>query len=129
MSRGRKKGGMKNHTEDRMARQLDNLRKYEDWRSTILPKLEAMLKDGAKPKAILEWAQSFAAAEMVSLALTETDPAKRLVALKDVLDRSMGKPKERHEHKHQYAELKDEELDAVLLSELEDVASETKSNH
>lgn len=121
MPRKRKHGAVVNTTERRMANAIDQLAKYDDWKTTILPKLQEMLKTSAKPEDIFEWAQSYAAAEMVSLALTEPDPAKRLMALKDILDRSLGKATERHEHKHRYENLKEEELDSVLISQLEDL--------
>jgi hypothetical protein len=54
---------------------------------------------------------------MISEALTTPDAAKAASIAKDLTDRSEGKPVERKEVTVKYADLPDEELDALLESE------------
>jgi hypothetical protein len=68
------------------------------------------------------WAESYAAARSISIALTETDSTKALSGVKEILDRSKGKAKERVDVEHRYSKLKDEEIDALLESKFEEVA-------
>ena len=44
-----------------------------------------------------------------------------MAAIKQILDRTEGTPIQKQEVTHKYAELKDEELDAIINSEFEDL--------
>ncbi len=129
MSRSRKKGARPNYAEHNMAKNIDELRKFEDWKADVLPKLAALVREGKSSKEIRKFAQAYLTARQVTIALTSEDEQAALKAIDAITHQNEGKPKERVEHKHQYSELKDEELDAVLLSELNDVTDDTKSNH
>lgn len=117
-----------NKQERKMVKLLDDLREFESFRNEILPKLQKMLKEGASAQKIYEFAQSYAAARAVSV-LMDPDSTKALAAAKDILDRTIGKPKERHEHEHKYSQLKDEELDALLTSRLKEVEELEEPKH
>lgn len=124
MGGGRKKRITTNHQERLTARLIDDISDFEDFKAEILPKIRAMLKRGAKPEEILEFAQSHAAARLVTIALTDPDSGKAYTASKDVLDRQMGKAKERTEVEHKFTKLKDEELDSLLLSQADAVSDD-----
>lgn len=113
----------RNTQEHRMAGLLDDLREFEQYREDVLPEIRRMLKEGASAEKILERFSNMAAARAVTIALTEEDSSKALAAIKDVIDRSQGKAVERKEVKHQFSELKDEELDALLESKLKEAAA------
>jgi hypothetical protein len=116
--------------QDTMASVLDELLAYEDWRQTILPELKKMIAAGKSADEMYAWAESFAAGRAISIALTETDSTKALSGVKEILDRSKGKAKERVDVEHRYSKLKDEEIDALLESKLDEVAlSDKKPNH
>lgn len=113
--------------QDSMAFLMDELLAFQDFRTTVLPKLQEMVKQGKSADEIFKFAEAMAAAKMVTHALTDTDSGRAITATKDILDRSVGKAKERHEHEHKYAKLTDAEIDALLASEeqnLSDVEDE-----
>jgi hypothetical protein len=103
--------------EHRRVSLLDDLAEFEQFQEEILPALRQALKEGKTAEDIYKMASSAAAARSVSIALREQDSTKALAAIRDILDRDQGKAKERMEHEHKYGKLKEEELDALLLSE------------
>jgi hypothetical protein len=127
--RPRKYGANTNSVENIQIRTIQNIRDFEEYRDEILPKIRKMLKDGRKAEEIMQFAQSYAAARIVSIALCEEDVAKAMVAAKDVIDRTQGKAKERTETTHKFEKLKDEELDALLASRLAEVADSESTEH
>jgi len=112
-----------------MVKNLDNLRKYEEWKEEVLPKLAALVKQGKSSKEIRKFAQAYLTARQVTIAMTSEDEQAALKAIDAITHQNEGKPKERHEHKHQYESLKDAELDALLASKLADVADDDKASH
>jgi hypothetical protein len=124
MSKKPKKQHSYNRQDAQMARDLDKLADYEAFCEKILPQLRRMVKDGSSAEAIYKFAESFAAARNVTIALTDGDPGRAMTAIKDILDRSQGKAKERTEHTHKFEKLKDNEIDALLQSRLKETASD-----
>lgn len=114
----------RNNEEQRMARRVDKLRQHEEFEEQILPELRKMLKAGKSAGEIYEFAQNFAAARAVTIALTDADSNRALGAVKEILDRSQGKAKERTEVEHKFAKLRDEELDALLESRLQETTTD-----
>lgn len=104
--------------QDRAASLLDDLSEFNNFRSEILPVLRKALKGGTDAETIYKKFQAYAAARAVSIAATEVDSAKALYAIKDILDRTQGKAKERQEVTHKLSSLPEEQLDAILLSKL-----------
>lgn len=104
--------------EHKMVSALDDLEEFRKFREQMLPVLRKALDEEWSAEEIYEKAEALAAARTVNIALTEPDSTKALAAVKDILDRTKGKPTERREIKHQYDGLKDEELDALVMSEL-----------
>lgn len=95
---------------------------FEEFKTEILPALQRDVASGMNPKQLREKYAALAQARLITDALTQEDAGKAAVAAKDILDRSEGKAKEKIEHTHKYKDMKDEELDAILKSELDDLA-------
>ncbi len=115
----------RNKVEDHMVDALDKLSKFEEFEKDILPVLKADVRNRTPAKKVLERVMTIAAARLASLVMTESDPMKALAMIKEVFDRVEGKSKERVEQEHKFKDLKDEQLDALLLSKL---ANQTKSD-
>jgi hypothetical protein len=111
--------------------QLDKLAAFQEFEAEVLPMLRKLLLTGADSSKMREEMAPFLTAKLLSLAVTEKDAGKALALIKDQLDRTEGKAKERVETEHKFSKLKDEELDALLesrLKENEDLADEDEEN-
>ncbi len=104
-------------SEDKIVRQLDDLAEFEHFRDVILPALREDLRKGMSAEEIFSKYEAHAAAATVSALATED----RLPAADKILNRTMGKPTEKKEVTHKLGKLSDEQLDALLQSELTDV--------
>lgn len=120
MAKNTRRKASASNTQTRAAGLLDDLKEFNEFRSEILPVLREALKAGTDAETIYKKFQAYAAARMVSIAATEIDSAKALSAIKDILDRTQGKAKERQEVTHRLSSLPEEQLDAILLSKLKD---------
>lgn len=110
---------------------IDALREFEEFRETLLPALRADIKAGMTPQAMRDKWKSIIQARLIQTAITSPD-VQAMAAAKDILDRADGRPTEKKEVTHRYAEMKDEELDAILASEEEDLRhllEHTSSEH
>lgn len=119
-----KKAARSKHRADIISKQedvTDQVLAYERFRTEIAPELQEMLLRGASDKEILSKYKSYAAAKILSIALTEDDAGKALAAAKDILDRSSGKAVERKKVEHSMADMEERDLDALLASELEEL--------
>ena len=114
------KNRKKEYAKRKQDRMLTKLAEFEEFTTSILPKLRAMLKEGAQADDILEFSKAAAAARIVTIAATERDSTKALAAAKDVLDRTQGKAVERIQQTHKFERLEEEQLDALLLSKLKE---------
>lgn len=106
-----------------MAKDLDTLSEFEQFRKEILPALRRDIKAGLSNEEIYKKYQAHTAARSVTIALTDPDSGKALAAIKEIHDRGTGKPKERQEVTHRLDKLADEQLDALLQTQLERVNS------
>jgi hypothetical protein len=109
-----------NIVEKRMVNALDDLADYEEFKESLLPELREALKRGMKAEDITARFAALAAARLATIVAKEPDSTKAMAAAKDILDRSVGKAKERQEVTHKYSKLKDEELDSLLMSSIAD---------
>jgi hypothetical protein len=114
------KGG---RAQSRIAKALDQLAQFEEFKEKILPALQRDLKDGLTPEQLREKYSPIVQAAMISTALTGKDEKARLAAQKDTLDRQEGKARERIEATHRLERLPETELDSLLLSEIQSVAT------
>lgn len=129
MSRGTgrtRRQNRRNYEEDKMAKNLDDLDAFDQFRRDILPALRKQIADGASAEDVYRAYEAHLAARAITIALTETDSARALAAVKEALDRGKGKAVERQEHTHKYEKLKDEELDSLLLSKLDEDGASKK---
>lgn len=115
--------------EGRMAQALDDLAEFESFRVDILPKIQAMMKAGKPAEEIYAFSQSYAAARGVSIAMTSKDEKTALAAIKEILDRGVGKAADRLEVTTRYEKLSDEELEALLVSQEQDLQDDKPQAH
>ena len=106
---------------------LDALQKFEDFSTKILPALQKDLLSGMGAKELREKYAAIIQARQITTAILSQDEGRASVAAKDVLDRTEGKATERKEVTHKFADLPDEELDAIIRSEEEELAYLEKS--
>jgi geranylgeranyl pyrophosphate synthase len=106
---------------------LDDVIAFEEFQNSILPMLRADIKN-AKLTApdMYQKYQKLAAARGITFALREQDATKAMGAIKDILDRTQGKPKESKEIEHRLGKLPDQELDSLLVSEAAELNRLTK---
>jgi hypothetical protein len=99
-----------------MTRSLDDLREFEDYQ-TILKSIRDDIKSGMTEKQLAKKYAPLAQARIISDMLTSENPVAALSAAKDLLDRVNGKATEKQEVTHRFKDMTDEELDAVLQSD------------
>lgn len=110
--------------EAHMVEVLDELALFEEYRATMLPKLREQIEAGASTKDILGTAQAAAVARLASMAVLEQDSKVALAAIKELLERTDGKVTENKKIVHAMEQLKNEELDALVMSKLDEVGDE-----
>jgi hypothetical protein len=101
-------------------RLLDKLAAFQEFEAEFLPQLKELLKSGADSAKMRDEMAPILTAKLLSMAIVEKDTSKALAVIKDQLDRTEGKAKERIETEHKFSKLKDEELDALLESRLKE---------
>lgn len=117
-----------NEAEALLVSGLDDLALFQEFQSDMLPKLRALIKRGAKTEEILELGRSLAVGRLVTIAATEEDSGKALSAIKELLDRKEGKITDKREIVHKMGKLRDEELDALVLTALQEAAVDGKED-
>lgn len=120
----RQKYATQGNTETKIVNAIDDLREFHKFREEILPQLRKALLRGDDADTIYKNFQAYAAARAVSIAAQEVDSGKALAAIKDILDRTQGRAKERSEVTHKLSSLPEEQLDAILLSKLKGTNTE-----
>jgi hypothetical protein len=106
------------HKERALVRALDDLAEFEEFEVEILPMLKKMIRSKASTPEILEQARPLLVAKLVSIAMNSDDEGRRASMALSLLDRIDGKPVERKEFHHKLGKLKDEEVDALILTKL-----------
>jgi hypothetical protein len=101
-----------------MADVVDQLAEFEEYRARVLPKIRQLLAQGHKADDLYKKFKDDLAARKLTIALSSPDEGMALAAIKDITDRMEGKPIERKQLEHKYEKLNDEQLDALLLSEM-----------
>lgn len=94
-----------------------DLADFEAFRNELLPMLRRDVLDDLPPDKMREKYKSYAQAREIMEALTNPDPKVALQAIQNMQNRVEGKPTEKVEHTHKFDNLTDEELDAILQSE------------
>lgn len=111
----------RNVVEHNMARAIDEMAFYEQFKADLLPAIQKAMLEGKQAHEITAMAQAYAAARIASIVALEPDSAKALAAAKDILDRTQGRAIERKELHHKLDKLREEEVDALLISSLSEV--------
>jgi len=114
----------RNRAEDRAIRSLDQLAEFEELFGGMVQQLKNDIKSGMKPEQLRDKYASLVTARTINIALVDPDSGKALAAAKDVIDRHAGKPKESLETTHRLEKLPDQELEALVLSELKSIAGQ-----
>lgn len=109
--------------EDKLHDLVKDLKDFEEFREKILPAIRQDLMSGMDAEQLREKYSALVQARLITEALTTADSGKAGVIAKDILDRAHGKPTEKKEVTVKYADVSDDELDALLLSEEEDLAN------
>jgi hypothetical protein len=100
---------------------LDQLAEFKEFMALVPKSLRRAIIDGKSAKEIYEEFSTHAACRAVMIMMTEKDSGKALAAIKDIQDRVHGKATEHKEVKHRLDDMPPEELDAIVVSELEDI--------
>ena len=103
---------------DIRARNLDELAMQEELFSGVLLGIRNDIKNGLSAEDIMLKYANIAAARIVTVALTDQDSGKALAASKDILDRHLGKAKEKKEITHKLDKVDEKQIDSILLTEL-----------
>ncbi len=112
-----------------VARSLDELSEFETFKADIMPKLRSFIKEGKSASEIYAWAQSYLAAKTVTLALASRDEKTALGAIKEALDRGVGKAADKVEITQRYEQLSDQELESLLQSERDTASEDDSARH
>jgi len=117
----------RNSVENRMVKSLDELAAWEEFKAEILP----MLRKDMTTLSVAEMRDKYMrllTARQISIALAEKDSSKALAAIKDIQDRAEGKSVEKKDGSRKYDRMTDDELDAMLLSEMKSVGFDDDSD-
>jgi hypothetical protein len=107
--------------EERRVRSVDDLAEFEEFKSTLLPKLRQMVRDGWSADKIRRELGPYIAARVAGMALLgNIKSASTLKAAQDTLDRLEGKAIQRVEQKTIFAHMSKKELAALALQKLLD---------
>lgn len=104
-------------SQARMTTMLDELSAFEEFKKEILPALREDLTSGMEAADLYKKYQAHAAARGITIALTSTNERNAINIIKDIQDRAGGKAVERKVTEHRFADLPEEELDSIVLSE------------
>lgn len=114
--------------ELQMAKAIDKMQRFQEFEESILPQLREDLKKGITTEDMAKKYSKYAMARLISIAMTETDSSKAKAAAADVVDRGLGKATEKKEVSHRLEKLPEEQLNALLLTELSDSNEEETTN-
>lgn len=101
------------------ARSLDELAIQDEMWSGVLQSVRDDVRKGASAEDLLAKYAVLAAARITTIAATDADSGRALSASKDIMDRVYGKAREVKDVTHRLDKVKEEQLDALLLSELD----------
>jgi hypothetical protein len=110
--------------EREMAGALDRMTRFKEFEENILPELQRDISKGMSTKEMANKYSRFAMARLITEALTSTNSALAKGAAKDIVEFGDGKATERKEVSHRMEKLPQEQLDALLLTELSEVEDE-----
>ncbi|GAC1694995.1 MAG: hypothetical protein NVS9B9_17610 [Ktedonobacteraceae bacterium] len=109
--------------ESKMVRTLDKLALFEDWETSVVPRIKEMLRKGYTVTRMRKELAPLVQARILSIALAGDPRAKTtLAAAQDILDRDEGKALQRQAIAiKKYAELSKEEAKALAVQRMKEV--------
>lgn len=110
----------------RIEDQASELDLFYRWRDDLLPRLVELQKRGSSPEDILQAFSAEASARLVQIALSSPDQKLAMQALQDMLDRTEGKAVQRKEVTTKFDKLSDDELDALLATQMGNTGTPAK---
>ena len=113
---------------DKACRDIDKLAEFDQFCEEVLPALRRDLQSGMSAKSLREKYMAKCTAREISIAIGDPDSGKALTAIKNIVDRVEGKAVETKAITHKYEQMSDSQLDALLLTKLEDSKDAEKLN-
>lgn len=107
-----------------LVKAADALSEFEEFQREVLPMLRADLRKGLTAKELRKKYMALLEARKLSIALGSLEEGVAVSAIKDVQDREEGRATEKKVVTHKYEDLPEEELDAILRSEADDLADQ-----
>ena len=98
----------------------DELAEFEIFRE-FLPNLKKALTDGKTPEELINKYKGYLTARLINDALTDPDRKNAGANGRYLLDRAEGKAAEKKHVEHRFGRLKDQELDALLVTQVKDL--------
>ena len=95
----------------------EDLAEFEEFQATTLKAIRKDIKAGMSGAEIRKKYAAIVQGRLLTMALTTEDEKTATIIAKDILDRADGKAAEKKEVTHRFANMKEEELDALLKSE------------
>lgn len=105
--------------DEKTCQMMEELEIFEEWKKSVLPELREMLLNKMTAEQIAKKYAAHAVARAVTIATTSTDEKAALSACKDIIDRAHGKPTETQKHVHEFDQMSEQDLNAVIKSQLE----------
>lgn len=94
--------------------------------SDLALQLEEDIRNGMKPKELREKYMTRVTARSILLALEGSEKSAN-IAIRDLSDRHEGRALEKKEITHHLEQLSDQEIEAMLLTEIDDLQNEKKN--
>jgi len=108
----------------KMVNTIDDIAEFEEFRREILPAIRQDMSNGMTAEELRTKYEAVVTARFITIAATSENESAAVAAGKDIQDRSSGRPKERKEIEHRLGKLPDQELEAILLSEMDDISGQ-----
>lgn len=118
------RGQRKNSVEDQAVALVDRVSEFEKFEREVMPALRESVAKGEAPTSMRKKYLSHATARLITEALTNPDATKALAAIKEIFDREEGKAVEKKAVEHRLGKLPEKELDALLISTIDDLPSD-----
>ena len=128
MARPKRKKNMidpgRNRAEDHFTKIVQEMEALETFRTQFLKSIRTDLAKGLTPTEIIAKNKDLVKLRTLTTALSAADDGKALAAAKELLDRTDGKVTEKKEITHKMDKLSDQEFDAILKSEFEELGED-----
>lgn len=114
----------RNGAEDKMLAAIDERAAFEEFKDALPYQLRRDILNGMPAAELYKKYEDYAAARVIAIAIAGRDNKDALQAAKDIQDRTQGKAVERKDVRHRMENAPEKDIDAALLSEIEDLQSD-----